>query len=58
MKAFGYREKFELFGDTVVTCGVIFADSEDEAKSLMPEGNSDDIELSEIPMKKGYHFIG
>jgi len=41
-----------------MNCGIIFADSEDEAKLLIHKRSSKDFNIFEIPIKKGYYIIG
>lgn len=50
MKIFGYRDEYN-YG---MTCGVIIADSIEEAKEIYDNGG----EVFEIPFKKGYTHIG
>lgn len=58
MKAFGYKDNSGSYGDSGITCGVIFADSIEEAKTLMDFDDWSHREVFELPMTKGYHFIG
>ena len=54
MKIFGYRDEYN-YG---TTCGVIIADSIEEAKEILDYDNWDGREVFEIPFKKGYTHIG
>lgn len=63
MKIFGYRSNYGSYGDYGVTCGVIIAESEEEARKMMEleEEYSEDGKIQtifEIPYQKGYTFIG
>lgn len=41
-------------------CSIIFADSEEEASEIANQyiGEDSNIEIIEIPIKKGYYYIG
>lgn len=54
MKIFGYKDEYN-YG---MTCGVIIADSIEEAKEILDYDNWDGREVFEIPFKKGYTHIG
>ena len=51
---FGYRDEYN-YG---MTCGVIIADSIEEAKEILDYDNWDGREIFEIPFEKGYTCIG
>ena len=58
MKIFAYRNNCGSYGGWGIECGIIIAESEDEAKNIaeFQEGGSE--EIFEIPFHKGYTYIG
>lgn len=63
MKIFGYRSNCGSYGNYGVTCGVIIAESEEEARKIIGleeefQENGKIETIFEIPFQKGYTFIG
>lgn len=58
MKIFGYRDNCGNSTPYGITCGIIIADSEEEAKNMMDFSEDGTEEIFEIPFEKGYKFIG
>lgn len=58
MKIFGYRDNCGNGTDYGITCGIIIADSEEEAKKIIEFSEGETEEIFEIPFEKGYKFIG
>lgn len=58
MKIFGYKSNGGRYSDYGMTCGVIIADSIEEAKEILDYDNWDGREIFEIPFEKGYTCIG
>ena len=57
MKIFAYKEDYQ-YG---ITCGVVIAESMDDAKEILKrklDYELDGSELFEIPFEKGYTLIG
>lgn len=58
MKIFGYRANGGKYSDAGVTCGVIIAETEKEAKEILGYDIWEGREIFEIPFEKGYTLIG
>lgn len=58
MKIFGYRDKCGSYSYYGITCGIIIADSEEEAKKMIDFSEDGTEEVFEIPFEKGYKYIG
>lgn len=55
LKLFGYRNEH----DYGITCGLVIAESEEEAKKIIGPINAfETVTLIHIPLKKGYTYIG
>lgn len=58
MKIFGYKANGGEFSDCGITCGVVIAETEKEAKEILGYDIWDGREIFEIPFEKGYTLIG
>lgn len=58
MKIFGYKSDGGCYSNYGMTCGVIIADSIEEAKQIFDYDDWDGREIFEIPFEKGYTCIG
>lgn len=58
MKIFGYRDNYGNGTAYGITCGIIIADSEQEAKEIIDFSEDGTEEIFEIPFEKGYKYIG
>lgn len=58
MKIFGYRDNYGNGTEYGITCGVIIANSEEEAKKMIDFSEDGTEEIFEISFEKGYKLIG
>ena len=58
MKIFGYRDNYGNGTEYGITCGIIIAESEDEARKIIDFEEGGTEEIFEIPFEKGYVHIG
>lgn len=58
MKIFGYKENAGDYSDYGITCGVVIAESIEDAKEILDYDDWSGRELFEIPFERGYTFIG
>lgn len=58
MKIFGYKLNRGEDSDYGITCGVVIADSEEEAKDILGYNDWENCKIFEIPFVKGYTLIG
>ena len=58
MKIFGYKSNSGKYSDYGIICGIVIAESEEEAKDILGFDEWEGKEVFEIPFEKGYTLIG
>lgn len=58
MKIFGYKSNSGEYSDYGITCGIVIAESEEEAKDILGYDEWEGRKIFEIPFEKGYTLIG
>lgn len=58
MKIFGYRANGGECSNFGITCGVVIAETEKEAREILGYDIWEGREIFEIPFEKGYTLIG